>query len=274
MSRKDWTADTLFFRLINNKSERTFYDNLSALRKRATKEVFDRCCLLINTGNDKERYVGVTVLAQLGGMARPFYKPSIKLFFKILPKEKNFDVLFALIYAIGHNNEKITTAEINIIAPFKNNASFRIRKALAFALLCVDNIIAINILIELSADKNTGVRSWATFGLGTQISRKSKSITTALWNRINDKDQETRFEAIVGLAKRKDPRIKDIIKREISADIYGHLIFRAITELGDLEFLPILEQLQKESINDQTISRHWLYELNDSIEELREKSLI
>ena len=46
-----------------------------------------------------------------------------------------------------------------------------------------------------------------------------------MWNRVNDKHQETKLEAIVGLAKRKDTQVNEIIKREIIDGEYGVLLF-------------------------------------------------
>ena len=213
MSRKSWTDEKLFFRLVNNKSDKTYWDNIQELRSRANSNVFNTCVKLVKSSNPKERIIGIDILAQLGLTPRPFFKESKKLFFDILGKEKNLKALLSVLYAIGHNNEKLKTDEIAILVSFKDNADEGVREGLVSALLSVDHKLAIDTLINLTTDKISHIRDWATFGIGTQIERDNKLIREALWLRVDDKHQDTRFEAIVGLAKRKDHRIKEIIKR-------------------------------------------------------------
>jgi nucleoid DNA-binding protein len=268
MSRKNWASDKIFFRLLNNKSDKTYFENIRELRRRPDQEVFEKSYGLAMSGNDKEKEIGIDVLAQLGATPRPFYKPSVKLYFELLPTLTNPGVLYALLYAVSHNNEKLHSTQIAAISLFKNHADTNIRQAVVASLLGVDNTAAINILIELSNDKVISIRNWATFGLGSQIKRKGRNITAALWNRTGEKHQETRFEAIVGLAVRKDTRTKDLIKRELAAGEFGTLLFSAIEELGDIEFLPILKKLYKKSKVDDSISVHWLKALKNCIDEL------
>jgi hypothetical protein len=93
MSRINWTNEKLIFRLINNKSNRTYWENIRVLRKRATKEVFGKCAELIKSKKPKEREIGIDVLAQLGLPPRQFYKESNKLFFELIEIEKDPKVL-------------------------------------------------------------------------------------------------------------------------------------------------------------------------------------
>jgi hypothetical protein len=64
MSRQHWTNDKLFTRLLNNKSDKTYWDNIRELRKRGSEDIFTRCYQLATTGNDLERETAMTVLAQ------------------------------------------------------------------------------------------------------------------------------------------------------------------------------------------------------------------
>src|SRR5690606_13922270 len=104
------------------------------------------------------------------------------------------------------------------------------------------DIKAIDVLISLSSDKSSEIRNWATFGIGDLTTRDSKKIREALWKRINDRHAETSSEAIIGLAKRKDDRIKELILKRLSKGNYPSLLFEAITELNDKDFLPILKE--------------------------------
>lgn len=107
----------------------------------------------------------------------------------------------------------------------------------------MENENAIKTLIELSNDGDSDIRNWATFGIGTQLDNDSEEIRIALWNRVSDKDQITRLEAISGLTKRKDKKIKDVLKTELEkVDENGSLILESIEVLNDKDFIPLLEK--------------------------------
>lgn len=268
MSRKNWTDEKLFFRLVNNKSDKTYWDNIRELRSRANAYIFNTCVKLIKSSKPKERIIGIDILAQLGLPPRPFYKEAKKIFFEVLEKEKTPKALLSVLYAIGHNNEKLKSDEVALLISFKDNADESVREGLVSALLSVDNKLAIDALIHLTTDKSSHIRDWATFGIGTQIERDNKLIREALWLRVDDKHQDTKLEAIVGLAKRKDERIKEIIKRELLNGEYGTLIFEAIAELKDKEFLPLLKSNLKIAKKDKGINPEWIKDLKDCIHEL------
>ena len=59
-------------------------------------------------------------------------------------------------------------------------------------------------LIEWSRDKNNNVREWATFCLGSQLNVDGEDVRQALKYRLDDADFDTRCEAMVGLARRRD----------------------------------------------------------------------
>jgi len=270
MSRIDWTDEKLFFRLINNKSDKTYWDNIRELRSRANENIFKNCIKLTNSSKQKERIIAIDILAQLGLPPRPFYKESKKVFFDFLKKEKNLKVLFSTLYAIGHNNDKLTSQEVALICSFQKSKDEGIRESLVSALLSVDNKLAIETLINLTSDKFAHIRDWATFGIGTQIDRDNKFIREALWKRVNDKNQETKLEAIVGLAKRKDNRVKKIIERELMNGEYGILLFEAIEDLKDKGFIPLLRQNLKKSKVDKGVKPEWIKDLKACIYKLEQ----
>ena len=136
------------------------------------------------------------------------------------------------------------------------------------ALLSVDNKLAIDTLIHLTTDKVSHIRDWATFGIGTQIERDNKFIREALWLRVDDKDRFTKFEAIFGLAKRKDIRVKEKIIRELLQWEYEPLLFEAIGELKDKDFLPLLKQNLTKVQKDKKKNSDWIKELKSCISKL------
>jgi HEAT repeat protein len=174
----------------------------------------------------------------------------------------------SLFYAIGHNNEKLNKEQIEKICSFADNANSFLKPGLVSALLGIDNLTAIETLIRLSTDKKSDIRNWATFGIGRQVERNNQKIREALWKRVNDKHQETKLEAIVGLAKRKDSRVNEIIKQELIDGEYGTLLFEAIIETQDKGFLTLLKQNLRTIKGDKAINPEWEKDLQNCIDEL------
>ncbi|WP_298143647.1 hypothetical protein [Flavobacterium sp.] len=268
MSRKNWTDDKIISRLINNKSVKSRWENISALRKRPSLDLFAKCIELTKSDKPKERRIGIDILAQLGLPPRPFLHETLKIYFDLLKTENDPEVLMSLLYSIGHNNENIDNEQIKQICSFENSEDSRVKDGVVAALLGIDNPAAIEMLIKLSSDKLSHIRNWATFGLGTQIERNNEAIREALWKRVNDKHQETKLEAIVGLAKRNDKRILDIIKREIIGGEYGKLLLEAVIYTKNKEFLSLLKQNLRIIKNDKTIHLEWKKDLKKCIDEL------
>ncbi|MES2774915.1 MAG: hypothetical protein V4722_12060 [Bacteroidota bacterium] len=269
MSRKNWTDDKLFFRLLNNKTDTTYWGNISELWSRTNEAVFKRSADLAKSRVEKEKILGINLLSQLGKPPRRFYAETMQLYYEILETETNPKVLQVTLYGIGHNNEKVNTKQSILISSFKDHQYDGVRNGVVMALLGVENKIAINTMLFLTEDKVSTIRDWATFGIGTQVETTSKQITDALWKRVNDKHQVTKLEAILGLAKRKDSGVKDVIKKEFSNGECGTLIFEAMMELGDKEFLSALRKqlaLEKAKVKK---NEFWIGELNDATRAIR-----
>lgn len=269
MSRKDWTDDKLISRLLNNKSDKSRWDNIRVLRSRPSEELFLKCVEFTKSNDTKIRKIGIDILAQLGSTPRPFLKETSKIYFELLDFETDPEVLMSLLYSIRHNNDKLGVVEIEKLCSLQNHNNSLVKEGLVSALGFTDNLQAINVLIKFTEDRLSHIRDWATFYIG-QGERNNKQIRNALWNRINDKHQETKFEAIVGLAKRKDTRVIEIIKRELLDGEFGTLLFDAIIETSDKQFLPLLRQNLKAVKNDKTINSYWLTKLKECIKELTE----
>lgn len=268
MSRKDWSDDKLITRLISNKTDKSYWQSIHELRKRASDELYIKCVDLTKSKVPKTKTIGIEILAQFGLPSKPYLKQTIDLYFELLESEKDPEVLMSLLYSIGHNNDKLKKEQIKILCSFYNNDNSLVREGLVFSLLGIENPLPISTLIKLSSDKLSHIRNWATFGLGTQIKKNNKNIREALWNRVKDKHQETKLEAILGLAKRSDSRVKEVIKREIITAKYGTLLFEAILETMDKSYLPLLRQNLKDIQNDSNVNPEWKKDLKNCIDEL------
>jgi hypothetical protein len=259
MTRKNWTTKKLFSRLLTNKSDSTHWDNIRELRSRASEDIFKRSCELIKSRNVKKRVIGSEILSQFGVPPRPLIKPILKLFFEVLKKEKDSAVISTIFYGIGHNSEHLKKKDIKLLCEFRDNENIEIKQGLVFALGGINNKIAIDTLIDFTADKHSSIRDWATFGIGAQSDRDNSRIRKALWDRVNDKHFKTRQEAIFGLAKRKDSKVKEILKNELEIiDHRGYYILEAIEQFGDRDFIKLLEKKIISNKKTRSVNPEWL----------------
>jgi HEAT repeat protein len=92
------------------------------------------------------------------------------------------------------------------------------------------------------------VRTLATCGLGSHISTDTEAIRDALFQRFFEEDCHENYEiygeALVGLAKRKDPRIVSALLDELASDRVNNLAVEAATEMNDPQLNAALEQLK------------------------------
>jgi len=210
-------------------------------------------------------------LCQLGfDSGFPFGKESLSILHKMLKTEKSPKVLDAILVGIGHSQKPEDTFGVRKISTFRDHSSTDVRKGVVSALLCRSDRISVSTMIHLSRDKSPMVRDWATFGLGTQIDLDTPAIRKALVERLSDPDCHTRCEALFGLAKRKDPRVKQALIQELEREDVTSLAFEAATEFGDKTLLTYIKQ-QIASADDKT-DASWLAEAIESRDALAHPS--
>lgn len=112
-------------------------------------------------------------------------------------------------------------ASVELLSPLAAHADPEVRESVVHGLLPVARL-AIPELVQLSADEDENVRNWATFGLNAQLGGPgdkgfvdSDAVRDALAARLDDPHEETRAEAVEGLARRRDPRALPVLQREL-----------------------------------------------------------
>ena len=268
MGRKDWASEKIFDRLVNNKSKKTYWDNITELRKRVNDDVYNLAYKLSHSESDKKKIIGIDVLAQLGFDTRYRQLETISLYFELLETKQSDNVLFSILFGISHNNENLTKKQISKLIGFKDSKNSDIRFSLVSALSGVEHSMAIETLIELSNDSFSSIRNWATFGLGTLCELDNDQIIEALWKRTKDKHQETKLEAIVGLANRNEIKVREPIIDELKNGEYGTLLFEAIETLNDKNFIPFLKNNLISAENDNGINEKWILDLKNCLNKL------
>src|SRR5688500_279209 len=228
---------------------------VSALHRRSGTHVFEKAVTLCASGNSLARSVGADILAQLGALERrndalPFADSSAGVLVTLLDDREPLVTMSAL-YALGHLSRGISTE----LARLTSHPSGEVRHALAYALGGRDDDVAIQALIDLSADTDADTRDWATFALGVLSEQDSSAIRDALAARLADEEHEVRVEAILGLAKRLDARATGPILHELTKSDVPTLVIEAAEEMPSLGFLPHLEALLAAHPEDETIQR-------------------
>jgi HEAT repeat protein len=185
--------------------------------------------------------VGADILGQLGVPERTFPEPCLRTLLSMLEGEKNDDVLQAILTALSHLHEPHT---IEPASRFRHHADPDVRHAVVLVLSGHEEARAIDFLIELTGDLEAHVRDRATFALGSLVEMDTPDLREALVERLSDEDDDTRAEAIMGLAQRRDRRVLTVFRRELESDSVGSLAVEAAVLIGDPELHPALVALR------------------------------
>lgn len=210
--------------------EDAYWDVIVALHWRDTREVYERAADLCRSFCAVERRVGADILSQLGVLEPAFPKERLNVLLNMLRQESESPVLQSVLSALGHLKD---AAAILPASRFRNHPDPDVRYSVVHALTGYDDALAVNSLIELTNDEDDGVRDWATFGLGTQSDVDTPSLRSALFERLCDPDDDTRCEALMGLARRRDPRVIPALCAEFESEEVGSLAIEAAIEIAD-----------------------------------------
>jgi HEAT repeat protein len=203
-----------------------------ALRRRPERAVFEQAMRWCASREPRDRCLGANILSQLGAPECPFAAESTPALVTLL-RDQDEDVVIEAVYALGH----LRAGTVTELAAFARHASSRVREAVAHALGGRADPNADDTLRLLSADGDTDVRNWATFGLGSLCERDTPDIRDALADRLADEDEEVRGEALVGLARRRDPRATAAIVAALNGGDVSPLVIEAAESMPSAEFI-------------------------------------
>lgn len=204
IERQDWeTIDS-----NRDVDSDVIWDPLIRLRESGTRSVLDRALVWCQDPDRYRRAIGVLILAQLGADGRGYPDESVAMIRSMIPDEQDDEVITSLICAVHFRGLVDCSPWLFSLA---GHPSEHVRWHVAWALpierendVVVDRE-TVDTLTRLAGDPEPRVRDWATFSLGI-TEADSPEIREVMLQRIIDSDFDTRSEAALWLAKRKEPR--------------------------------------------------------------------
>jgi hypothetical protein len=219
-----------------------YWQPLRLLQDRGTDEVFSAAPALSHGDNPNERMLGVRVLSHGQSFVKTFRNEAVSVLLQLLEHESEPSVLTAVCIALGHWQDP---RSIDPVSRLRNHSDSNVRYGAVMGLLGQNDPVAIEALIALSEDIDSDVRDWATFGLGTQIDSDTALIREALARRLDDDDTDTRLEALIGVARRKDERALAPLLEELSPDRVVPGVLAAAEAFADPRLCPALLRLKE-----------------------------
>jgi len=221
--------------------EDDLWHSIDVLRYRGTREVLDAGQNLCRSVCPQERELGARILANLGVPERAFLRECLNTLLGMLRADDDPRSLSATLSALAHTeDDRIVPAAVR----FKSHADADVRYGVVQAVTGSDDSCAIAALIELTRDADAEVRDWATFGIGQQSSLDTPEIRAALWDRVADEDNDTRDEALIGLAERGDRRVIGPLLMELRSPEVSSLAVEAAERIADPSLHPALVELE------------------------------
>jgi len=245
----------------STKNHKKYWKLIAELHKRGTIFEFKEAKRLCSSKNPIKREIGADILGQLGWGEKAFHNKSVSLLIELL-KDPKSNVIDSAAFALGHRRDPKAISPLLKLINHKNN---RVRYGVTFGLISHDDIDAVNGLIILSKDLDYNVRNWATFGLGSMTELDNEEIRKALLERLKDEEPEIRGEALIGLAIRKDKRVKEAIIKELSGEFYGNWVLEAAALTKDSDFYPLLINLRDKLIKENELEPRFISDFEDAI---------
>ena len=236
------TVDELISVTLSEQDEDLFWDAVWALQWRGSHEVLDRAAQLCRSFCVMERRTGADILGQLGVPDRTFPERCLQILLGMLECEQDHGVLQSIVVALSHLR---LSEVIEPVLRFRDHVDPEVRHGVVLALMGHEDVQAIEALIELTRDQEAHVRDWATFALGTQVEVDTPDLRDALMERVADNDDDTRCEALVGLARRGNRRVLPALQSSFSSDSVCSMEVEAAALIGDPLLLKELVALRE-----------------------------
>lgn len=183
---------------------------------------------------------------EMNGQPEGVVEANLPRLFELLEQASTRDELVAVIDALGYAWDE--NASLSVLR-FADHPDASVRLAVVqngvHGLNGTEGETAVSVvLIRLTDDASGDVRNWATFGLGSILELDTPEVRDAFVRRLEDPHDETRGEALVGLARRGDERALAPTLGELEGDAVGVLAVQSAAFLGNDSLLSTLQELR------------------------------
>jgi HEAT repeats len=223
------------------------WDAIHELREHhASADTLQKAIALCTSAISAERRVGAGVLGQFGfhHPERPiFLEERFQMLKRLIERELaptgDAGVLVDALHAMAHTKD---LRQVDIALGLSKHPLPRVRYATTHMLIAgKEDARVMAALITLSADTDASTRDWATFGLAQQMKDcDTPEMREAFVARLDDPDKETRAEAILGLALRKDLRVVQSLIDALGDDEPSWANYKAAWALASPALCPAL----------------------------------
>lgn len=168
--------------------------------------------------------------------------------------------------AIGGLAHRPLAAALPALLAHLHHPDLRVRFALAYTLGSYPGPQATAALMQLAIDRDDLVREWATFGIGTLSEADDDTVRTLLWTNAHDPYRDVRGEAVVGLARRSDSRVIELLKTRLLDDDCRVYELEAAEEMPSAELLEPLQSLRDDAERRKDLDPFWHRHLLEAID--------
>ena len=235
---------------LTNTDEDRARDAVCVLQFRSTREVLDEALALCASPVSKRRGLGANILGQFGCFEKqpyPHFDETVERLIGMLDGEQDPGVLNAIGVGLGHRDDP---RAVEPLSKLKDHPQEIVRFGVVMGMAGQTYPLAVQTLIDLTRDEVNRVRDWATFSLGQLCDLDTPAIHEALWQRTDDSDDDTRCEALAGLALRHDERIVLKLIEELRREYVPRLAIEAARDLSSPKLLNVLCELETDFKRD------------------------
>lgn len=247
------------------------------LHRSTGRDAFEAVVAAAESDDRARRLVGLDALGQIGYAAnRPYRDETLPVLLSAAEAAEaagakdggDAEVIASAVTALGHVAD---FRGLPAVLRHVGHPSDAVRFAVAVALPTLTDpdepaAEAVRALITLTRDADPQVRDWATFGLGTQLDADGPEVRDALAARLDDSSDHAGEEALMGLARRGDPRATAPLLDQLrllagDGSIQpGTLLFEAVAVSRPTEALPLLRRLWQRRDDFEASARRMLAE--------------
>lgn len=225
----------------------SLWDSVTVLRHAGSQPTFQKAYQWCTDPDPFRRSIGILILAQFGPDLKAYPEETAAIIGSMILDEEDTEVITSLISAVYYRELHDKT---DWLVSLSDHSDQDVRWTVAWALpipKCSDQTAyqsSIDALLKLMKDKESNVRDWATFSI-SMTEQDTPEIRAALLERLSDKDFDTRSEAAIGLARRKEQKGIELLIQYLRSDRVGELYVEAAELYADTRLKPALLKLKK-----------------------------